>query len=98
MNLSVRKEMSRVNALTVGEPNWPTSGKMQCKFAPVKFCPFPGQQIMLGYGKSKEVRIWGDDEAVELNPDPVCDHYHRFMQHLMGSGYNHVNAVQSCGM
>jgi hypothetical protein len=63
-----------------------------------KVLSLPGQQIMLGYSESKEVNIWGDDEAVETNPDPVCTRYHRFMQHLMGSGYNHVNAVQSCGM
>jgi hypothetical protein len=53
---------------------------------------------MLAYGDEKVVRIWGDDEAVEAFPDPVCERYHTFMQHLMGSGYNHINSVQSCGM
>lgn len=63
-----------------------------------KILPRPGQQIMLGYGKEKVVRIWGDDAAAETAPDPLCERYHTFMQHLMGSGYNHINSVQSCGM
>jgi len=58
----------------------------------------PGQQIMLGYGEEKLVRIWGDDAATAASPDPACERYHSFMQHLMGSGYNHINSVQSCGM
>ena len=56
-----------------------------------------GQQIMLGYGEEGIVRIWGDDRAVE-GPCDTYKKYHRFMQHLMGSGYNHVDSVQSCGM
>lgn len=57
----------------------------------------PGQQLMLGYGRDGIVRIYGDDQAAF----GICDDYagyHRFMQHLMGSGYNHINSVQSCGM
>ena len=49
-------------------------------------------------GEEKLVRIWGDDAAATASPDLVCDRYHTFMQHLMGSGYNHINSVQSCGM
>lgn len=57
----------------------------------------PGQQIMIGFGEKGTVCVFGDEAAV---PGP-CDtyaSYHRFMQHLMGSGYNHINSVQSCGM
>ena len=43
------------------------------------------------------VRIWGDDAAT-VEDDPLCKRYHRFMQHMMASGYNHINSVQSCGM
>jgi hypothetical protein len=57
----------------------------------------PGQQLMLAYGKEGVVRIWGDDAAAGED-DPFCKRYHRFMQHMMASGYNHINSVQSCGM
>lgn len=57
----------------------------------------PGQQLMLAYDKEGVVRIWGDD-AASGEDDPFCKRYHRFMQHLMASGYNHFCSVQSCGM
>ncbi len=57
----------------------------------------PGQQLMLAYGKEGVVRIWGDDAATGED-DPLCKRYHCFMQHMMASGYNHINSVQSCGM
>ena len=51
---------------------------------------------MLAYDKGV-ARIRGDDAAAGED-DPFCKRYHRFMQHLMASGYNHFCGIQSCGM
>ena len=62
-----------------------------------KILELPAHQVMLSYDDQGIVRIWGDDAAVD-GPTDQFAHYHRFMQHMMGSGYNHFGCVQSCGM
>lgn len=62
-----------------------------------KVLPLPGQQVMLAFDQEGVVRIIGDSDAV-VGPCDEHTSYHAFMQHLMGSGYNHINSVQSCGM
>jgi len=63
-----------------------------------KILQLPAHQIMLAYGEQGTVRIWGDDAAAANGPTDQFAHYHSSMQHVMGSGYNHFGAVQSCGM
>lgn len=63
-----------------------------------KILELPAHQLMVAYAQEGIVRIWGDDQAAANGPTDTYAQYHRFMQHVMGSGYNHFGAVQSCGM
>ncbi|MGI5893886.1 MAG: hypothetical protein ACOX6P_04755 [Candidatus Merdivicinus sp.] len=60
----------------------------------------PGEQIMLFYPHEGKVRVWGDDCAVESDVFRARyqNGYLEFMQHLMGTGYNHINGTVSCGI
>lgn len=56
-----------------------------------KVLDLPGQQALLAYGDQGRAVVVGDDEAVD-GPGAKYRGYNRFMQHLMGSGYNSFNA------
>ncbi len=56
-----------------------------------KILDLPGQQAMLGIRDQGKVIVVGDDEAVD-GPGAKYRDYNRFMQHMMGSGYNSFNA------
>jgi hypothetical protein len=64
------------------------------------FADVPGDQIMLFYPDERKVRVWGCPEAVESDVYKARHNtpFHTFNQHLMGTGYNHINAVISCAM
>jgi len=64
------------------------------------FDDIPGDQIMLFYPDEKKVRIWGCPGTVENDVYKARHNtvFHTFNQRLMGTGYNHINAVISCAM
>ncbi|MGI6690979.1 MAG: hypothetical protein ACOX63_09140 [Christensenellales bacterium] len=64
------------------------------------FNDIPGDQMMQFYGEEGVVRVWGCPDTVESDvyKDRHSTPFHQFNQHLMGTGYNHINAVLSCSM
>lgn len=60
----------------------------------------PGDQIMQFYPEDGLVQVWGCPNAVESDVYKARHNtpFHAFNQHLMGTGYNHINAVVSCAM
>ena len=60
----------------------------------------PGEQLMSFYPTEGKVRVWGDDEAVESEVFRAryANGYLEFMQHQMGSGYNHHSSHIACGI
>jgi ribosomal 30S subunit maturation factor RimM len=59
-----------------------------------------GDQIMLFYPDECKVRVWGCPDSAESEVYKARHNtpFHSFNQHLMGTGYNHINAVISCAM
>lgn len=65
-----------------------------------KMFGFAGEQVMQFYPLERKVRIWGDSDA-EDSDILKARHavpFHNLMQHLTGTGYNHINGVISCAL
>lgn len=64
------------------------------------FQDIPGDQIMQFYPKERVVRVWGCPDAVESDVYKArhASPFHERNQHMMGTGYNHINGVISCAM
>ena len=64
------------------------------------FKDIPGDQIMLFYPQEKTVKVWGCPDVLEseVYKERHKSSFHVFNQHLMGTGYNHMNAVIACAI
>jgi hypothetical protein len=64
------------------------------------FADVPGDQLMLFYPEEHAVKVWGCPDTKESSVYKARHDtpFHTFNQHLMGTGYNHINAVVSCSM
>lgn len=65
-----------------------------------KILSAPGGQPMRFYPAEGKVRVWGDDDAAESDVFRAryANGYLEFMQHQMGSGYNHHSSHIACGI